>query len=384
MRTFALLALLLIGAPAGFGVDSDGDGVRLKDLVDIYGVRDNQLHGIGIVVGLSGTGDKNPASVKMLRQMLATKQLSFTESDLTSRNVAMVAVTADLPAFARNGGRLHTQVSCLGDAASLNGGILLQTPLVAADGRIYAVAQGPVSIGGYGDAGPASAPTGIGHKNLLTVAILTPGALVEREVPVTLLYGDRLRLVLRQPDFTTASRIAQVLGERFGAERVTALDSTMITIGFPERPADHELVEAIASLDALRVQPDQKARVVINSRTGTVVTGRDVRISAVAVSHGGLSLRVIRESQARADPTDRTRFTTATVYVDAATKLPYSEQPPGVRAPVVAGATSVVEGATVDEITNALNALGARPRDMVAIFEAIHRAGALHAELVVM
>ena len=359
-------------------------GVRLKDLCDIYGVRDNQLHGVGVVVGLSGTGDKTTATVRLLKQMLTTKNLSFSDSDLNSKNVAMVAVTADLPAFSRNGSRLYTQVSCLGDANSLKGGVLLQTPLVAADGRIYAVAQGTVSTGGFGTAGPNLGAGGTDHKNIETVATLMPGALVERELPVSLLYGDKLRLVLRDADFTTSQRIAHCLGDTFGPKRVVAEDANSVTLGFAATPKETELVETIAQLQQLRVSPDAKARVVINSRTGTVVAGKDVRISPVAVSHGGLSLRVAPVVERRPDPKDRRSTVESIVWMDPLTKIRKAEPPAGTHPTQSPGTMNVIDGATVDDIANALNSLGARPRDLVAIFEAIQRAGALHAELVVM
>jgi flagellar P-ring protein FlgI len=360
------------------------NGVRLKDLCDIYGVRDNQLHGIGVVVGLSGTGDKTPATVRMLRQMLATKHLSFSESDLLSKNVAMVAITADLPAFARNGSRLYTQISCLGDASSLRGGVLLQTPLVAADERIYAVAQGTVSIGGFGNAAPVMGGGGIDHKNIETVATLAAGALVEREVPVSLLYGDRLRLVLKEADFTTANRVAQALGDVFGAARVKAEDANMVTLSFAAPPSETQLVETIAQLQQLRVSPDMRARVVINARTGTVVAGKSVRISDVAVSHGGLSLRVTPMPDRRTDPNDRNKVIDGVIWVDPVTRIRSQQPPAGIIPVALPGTLNVLSGATVEDIANGLNALGARPRDLVAIFEAIQRAGALHAELVVM
>jgi flagellar P-ring protein FlgI len=360
------------------------DGVRLKDLCDIYGVRDNQLHGIGVVVGLSGTGDKTPATVRMLRQMLATKHLSFSESDLMSKNVAMVAVTADLPAFARNGTRLYTQISCLGDATSLKGGVLLQTPLVAADERIYAVAQGTVSTGGFGNAGPNVASTGVDHKNIETVGTLAAGALVEREVPVSLLYGDRLKLVLKNADFTTASRVAKALGDLYGPDRVTAEDATMVTLGFAQKPSENDLVTTIAELQQLRVSPDMRARVVINARTGTVVAGNQVRISEVAVSHGGLSLRVMSVVERRSDPANPNQVIDTIAWVDPLTRQRSPAPPPGITPVPQPGTFSVLSGATVEDIANGLNALGARPRDLVAIFEAIQRAGALHADLVVM
>ncbi len=359
-------------------------GVRLKDLCEIYGVRDNQLHGIGVVVGLSGTGDKTPATVRMLMQLLATKHLSFASSDLISKNVAMVAVTADLPAFARSGSKLYTQVSCLGDATSLKGGVLLQTPLVAADEKIYAVAQGSVSVGGFGAAGPNLQSTGVDHKNIETVATLGSGSLVERELPISLLYGDRLRLVLRESDFTTADRVARVLGREFGSARVTAEDATVVSLGFAAAPSEGELVATISRLQQLRVDPDVKARVVINSRTGTVVAGNLVRISAVAVSHGGLSLRVSPVVERRPDPSEPSKLIDTIAWIDPLTKLRSSAPPPGTSPGLIAGTMNVIAGATVDDIASALNALGARPRDLVAIFEAIQRAGALHAELVVM
>lgn len=391
-----IAALSLILLAALMGAESEpapqpANGIRLKDLCDIYGVRDNQLHGIGIVVGLAGTGDKSMATVRMLRQMLATKQLSFSEADLQTNSVAMVAITADLPAFSRNGSRLHTQVACLGNASSLAGGILLQTPLVGADEKVYAVAQGPVSVGGTGNAGPGLAPTGTDHKNQLSVAILTQGAVVERELPDSLLFGDRLRLVLRDPDFTTASRVSKALGDLFGAERVSALDSTMVTVTFPADTGEQQLVDAIAKLQDLQVSPDMKARVVINARTGTVVAGSHVRISSVAVSHGGLSLRVQPRTERVVQRVEKGAATdtmaeaeTRTVYIDNVSRERFTAPPAGTAPTQIPGSVTMLDGASVQDIANALNALGARPRDLVAIFEAVQRAGALHAELVVM
>jgi len=341
------------------------------------------LHGVGIVVGLQGTGDKSQATVRMLRQLLATKQLSFNESDLNTNSVAMVAITAELPAFSRKGSRLYTQVSCLGNATSLAGGVLLQTPLVAADEKVYAVGQGSVSIGGTGNAGSGLAPTGIDHRNQTTVGILSQGALVERELPETLLFGDQLRIFLRDGDFATANRVSRALGDVFGAQRVQALDSNMITLSFPTQPTDDELVEVIARLQDIRVTPDRKARVVINARTGTVVAGGDVRIAAVAVSHGGLSLRVQPRTE-RVQERQGGEVTERTVYIDGVTRERFTEPPIGTKPTQMPGTLTVLEGVSVESIANALNAIGARPRDLVAIFESIQRAGALYGELVVM
>ncbi|MBN8524399.1 MAG: flagellar basal body P-ring protein FlgI [Planctomycetes bacterium] len=364
---------------AGIWAADMAQGVRLKDLCTIDGVRDNQLNGIGIVVGLSGTGDKSPATKRILRQVLARKNQSLAESDLDSRNVALVALTADIPAFSKPGTRLHTQLSAIGDSTSLRGGILLQTPLDAWDGKIYAVAQGPVSIGGFGAAAPANpGPIGTDHKNIETVAVIE--AIVEREVPATLVRQDRLRLVLRDPDFTTASRVAKALGDAFGAERVTAEDARAITLRFTAPPTSQEVVESLARIEDLRVSPDVRARVVINARTGTIVVGSTVSIGAIAVSHGGLSLRIAPKPK----PVGPDGQSTGLSWSDPVTNLRSDEPPPGTKPPLVPGSLSVVEGVTVEQIANALNAMGARPKDLVAIFEAIHKAGALHGALEVM
>lgn len=378
-----LLILLAVAAAGAEAQPINAPGVRLKDLCEIDGVRTNQLNGVGVVVGLPGTGDKSQATVRLLKQMLDKKKLSFSETDLASKNVAMVAITAEFPAFARPGDRLqNTQVSCIGDASSLKGGILLQTSLEGADGIIYAVGQGPVSIGGYGGAGPAGAGGGTNHVNLETVALLTQGAMVERAFPGAFLIDNQLRLKLRQPDFSTASRMVRILTEHFPGFAVSAVDAEMVVLGFPAVAAGGRsdptmVVQTIDRLQQLRVDPDSVARVVINSRTGTVVAGHQVRISPVAVSHGGLSLRV----QPKAVMKDGQQ---TTVWKDPSTNITSARPPAGTRPPTVPGTMSVIEGATVEEIANGLNALGARPRDLVAIFQAIHSAGALHAELVEM
>ncbi|MDA3961406.1 MAG: flagellar basal body P-ring protein FlgI [Planctomycetota bacterium] len=393
MRIICLLILAMSclwaaeGVPNLFteGGEPAADGVRLKDMVSIDGVRDNQLHGIGIVVGLEGTGDDNAATLRLLRSVLMNNRLTLNERALTSDNVAIVAVTADLPAFARSGTRLHTQVASIGDAESLRGGVLLQTPMVAADGKIYAVAQGPVSVGGYGDAGPdLGVTTGRGHKNIETVATMVEGAIVEREVPATLLYGNRLRLVLDEPDFTTAHLVAEALAREFDPERVGATDAATVTLSFVTEPTDDELVATIARLESLRVMPDLPARVVINERTGTVVVGQAVRVSPAAVSHAGLSIKVMPQKRVKLDPRDPNKREEHTVYVNQVTGAVDDRPPPGVAPTAVPGTVSLMSGTTVEELANALNALGARPRDLVAIFQALHRAGALHADLVVM
>lgn len=363
----------------GLATAEPQQGVRLKDLCTIDGVRDNQLNGIGIVVGLSGTGDKSPATKRLLRQVLARKNQALAETDLDSRNVALVALTADIPSFSKAGTRLHTQLSAIGDATSLRGGILLQTPMDAWDGKIYAVAQGPVSIGGFGTATPANpGPVGSDHKNIETVAVIE--SIVEREVPSTLVRQDRLRLVLRDADFTTAGRVSKVLADAFGIDRVAAEDARSIAVRFATPPTPQEVVDTLAKIEDLRVSPDIRARVLINARTGTIVVGAGVTISAVAVSHGGLSLRIVPTAK----PVGPDGQSTGVAWSDPVTRLRADKPPAGISPPIVPGTVGLVEGATVEQIANALNAMGARPRDLVSIFEAINRAGALHADLEIM
>jgi flagellar P-ring protein precursor FlgI len=389
MMTRIPVLFVLIWATALSAVEepnlfAEPDGVRLKDLVTIDGMRDNQLHGIGIVVGLGGAGDSNEATLRLARQVLASKKVRVADNDFKTRAIALVAVTADLPPFARKGTRLDTTVSAIGDAKSLRGGVLLQTFLTAPNGDIYAAAQGTIDVGGFGEATPGLVPTGVDHQTIETVGVVANGSIVERELPVTMLYGDQLRLVLREPDFTTATRVAGVLSELYGADRVIAQDAATVALTFPREPSDDMLVKTIAELHQLRVTPDVEARVVINARTGTVVIGQDVKVSAVAISHGGLSLQVVHRKEILPDPTDPQNMMEAETWTDPVTGIRSPESPDGIVPLDTSGSLTLVDGATVQSISNALNAIGARPKDMVAIFQALKRAGALHAELVVM
>jgi flagellar P-ring protein precursor FlgI len=389
MMTRIPVLFVLIWATALSAVEepnlfAEPDGVRLKDLVTIDGMRDNQLHGIGIVVGLGGAGDSNEATLRLARQVLASKKVRVADNDFKTRAIALVAVTADLPPFARKGTRLDTTVSAIGDAKSLRGGVLLQTFLTAPNGDIYAAAQGTIDVGGFGEATPGLVPTGVDHQTIETVGVVANGSIVERELPVTMLYGDQLRLVLREPDFTTATRVAGVLSELYGADRVIAQDAATVALTFPREPSDDMLVKTIAELHQLRVTPDVEARVVINARTGTVVIGQDVKVSAVAISHGGLSLQVVHRKEILPDPTDPQNMMEAETWTDPVSGIRSPESPDGIVPLDTSGSLTLVDGATVQSISNALNAIGARPKDMVAIFQALKRAGALHAELVVM
>ncbi len=371
-------------------------GVRLKELCFVEGVRDNQLHGVGVVTGLSGTGDKGTAAVKLLQSFVAKNMLRVSTTDLSSKNIALVAITAKLPPFMKKGAELTATISSIGDATSLKGGYLMQTLLVGADGNVYAAAQGSLSVGGFGNAGPGLAPTGTSHTNIETIALLENGAIVETELPVDLTIGQELRLALKNPDFVTASRVAHAVRQNLSHLEsliddntilLTAHDAATVGLLFDKQPSNNALVTLIAELEALRVTPDIPARIVINERTGTIVVGADVRISPAAVSHGGLSLQVRSRREITADPNNPRERIEEMVWNDQVSGgRRLNGKPAGVDvdSESIPGTLSVLDGTTVKDISNALNALGARPRDVIAIFQALHRAGALHAEVVVM
>lgn len=340
--------------------------VRLKDLGRFEGVRTNQLVGMGLVMGLQGTGDKGDLVLAMLGNLAENFGISMNRDDLKSKNTAVVTVTCELPAFVRNGEQIDVTVSALGDAKSLEGGVLLQTPLKAANGSVYAVAQGAVSIGGFsaGTAGSGLA------KNISTTGRIPNGAIVERETSWDAGEGGRIRFFLRQPDFTTAERVALVLNQSYGSI-ATVSDAGCIEISLPAKFRD-STSGFIASVESLRVRPDALARVVVNERTGTVTIGGDVRISEVVVSHGNLTVSVETDKYI-SQPAPRS-FGETTV-VETATITAEEEK----------GSLALLETtSTVDDVVKSLNALGATPRDIITILQAIDKAGALQGELVIM
>lgn len=356
-----LLILLLAAAAAA-------QGVRVKDIARVAGVRENQLLGYGIVVGLAGTGDRagTQFTVQTLANMLERLGVTVDPDQVKLRNVAAVMVTAELPAFAKEGTRIDATVSSLGDATSLQGGTLLQTPLYGADGRVYAVAQGPVSIGGFAvDTGVEAERV---QKNHATVGRIPGGAIVEREVPEGL-GGDAVCITLLRPDFTTAARLAESVRREFGRFSARAVDSATVTVAVPEE-ARADMVGFLARLEHLTLEPDAVAKVVINERTGTVVVGQGVQVSPVAVSHGNL----IVEIRYRLEPSQPAPFAEVgeTVVVPR-TKTTVREE---------SGAMAqLASAASIEELVGALNSLGVTPRDMIAIFQAIKEAGALHGTL---
>jgi len=315
--------------------------VRLKDLCRIEGIRPNQLIGYGLVVGLDGTGDDEGTffTAQSIVNMLKRLGISVDKEKMEVENVAAVIVTAQLPSFAKVGDKIDVVVATLGDAESLEGGVLLQTPLLGADNEIYALAQGPISIGK------------LRGKRHLTVAQISQAAIVEKEVTCPIVKEDAISLVLNEPDFTTAFRIANVINNKFTPNTAKALDPSLILVKIPEDYRE-DVVEFIAGLEGLTLTPDTQAKVIINERTGTVVMGKDIRVSEVAVSHGNISLVVKKAEEEKETKEEKV------VLI-----------PPGV---------------SISDIVSALNAVGATAEDLIAILQAIKAAGALHAEIIIM
>lgn len=340
--------------------------VRIKDLADIKGVRQNQLVGYGLVVGLDGTGDGKDAkfTLQSLAAMIEKMGITVNPGEIKGENVAAVMVTAELPPFARTGSRIDVLVSSIGGAENLQGGTLLLTPLRAANGEIYAAAQGPVSTGGFNVSGTAASVT----KNFPTVGRVVGGALIERELAVAFNEKQRLHLALRAPDFTTATRVAQAINSALYDRIATTPDGGTIAVEVPEAYRGN-VVAFVARIETLEVTPDVESKVVINERTGTVIMGESVRIATVAIAHGNLSIQI----NEAADVSQPLPFSEGRTAVTPDTNLAVREE----RSPIyLMGA-----GVSIGDVVRALNALGVSPRDMIAIFQALKVAGALQAKL---
>ena len=358
--TMALL-LLLPAAPAA------AQPVRIKDIADVEGVRDNQLVGYGLVVGLAGTGDR-------LRTAIFTRQTLIgmlerlgvntrdNEAKLETKNVAAVMVTANLPAFARPGSRIDIAVSALGDATNLQGGTLLVTPLLGADGEVYAVAQGAVATGAVAARGAAASV----QRGVPTSARIASGAIVEREIPYALAGRNSLRLALRNPDLTTARRIAAAINRATGGSLAAATDPRTVALNL----AGRDPLALLGEIEQLRVEPDQVARVVIEEASGTIVMGANVRVSTVAVAQGNLTIRITETPQV-SQPAPLSNGQTAVV---PRTTIEVDDQAER-RVGTLGG------GVTLQELVRGLNALGVGPRDLISILQAVKAAGALQAEM---
>ncbi|HEV2548477.1 MAG TPA: flagellar basal body P-ring protein FlgI [Stellaceae bacterium] len=383
---------------------------RIKDIADFEGVRDNLLVGYGLVVGLSGTGDSLNNAIftrESLIGMLERLGVNARDTALRTNNVAAVMVTATLPPFARQGARIDVQVSALGDAKSLLGGTLLVTPMLGADGEVYAVAQGSVAGVGVAARGQGTSVT----KGVPTSGRVTAGAIVEREVGFELTKLQTVNLMLRNPDFTTARRVAQVVNSYLKIPAARPLDPSTVLIVMPAE-AKTDLVAILTDIEQLRVEPDQVARVVIDEANGVIVMGENVRISTVAVAQGNLTVKITETPQV-SQPNPFAPAGQATTFApNASTTAPTSQSPPlqpapnqdGVQfAPGGGGQTVVVPrtdvrvdeqadrrmavlpaGVSLQELVNSLNALGVGPRDMISILQAIKASGALQADIELM
>lgn len=350
---------------------------RIKDIARLHGVRDNQLIGYGLVTGLSGTGDdieKSGFTKQAITNMLSRQGVNITGEqelleDLDTKNVAAVMVTATLPPFAKTGSTLDVLVSSMGDAESLAGGTLLMTPLRAPDGKIYAVAQGPLTLGAFAFGGKTAEV----QQNHPTAGRIAGGALVEREVHMVIGEGGLLQYQLANPDFTTASHVAQAINSRFGPNTAWPDPQGMIEIAIPE-DLQTNVVNFIAAIEVLPVEVDTPAKIVVNERTGTIVMGKDVRLSTVAVSHGNLSL-IIREDLLVSQPDP---FGQGQTVVIPETNITVTQEPGELML------LDMNKGISIGEIAKALNAIGATPRDLIAIFQAIKASGSLHGELIIL
>lgn len=368
----AWLVLIMSMALIGFANISHAKTSRIKDIVAIEGVRDNMLVGYGLVVGLNGTGDSlnnSPFTEQSLIAMLERLGVNIRDQNLNTGNVAAVMVSGTLPPFSNQGSRIDVTVSALGDAESLQGGTLLVTPMMAADGEVYAVAQGPVAIAGFSFQGEAATVT----RNIPTSGRIANGAIVEREVKFDLEALGSIRLALRNPDFTTARRIARAINGFMSAEIAVAENSASVKLKKPKN-YDGSLVDLVTDIEQLPVEPDMIAKVVIDENSGVIVMGSDVRISPVAIAQSNLTVQIREASQvSQANPFAQAGQT----VVVPRTELDVNQGDDSKLA-------MLDTGVTLQELVTGLNRLGVLPRDVITILQAIKAAGALQAEIETM
>lgn len=371
LKTIKTAALALIITLSGIYSLPAWGSSRIKDIADFEGVRDNQLVGYGLVVGLNGTGD-NIKSIDFTKEslisMLDQIGINARGGQIKSKNIAAVMVTANLPAFSRQGSRIDVMVSALGDAKNLQGGTLLATPMVGADGEVYAVAQGQIAVGGVAAQGANQSLV----KGVPTSGRIANGAIIENEIPFKLEDLDVIRLALRNPDFTTSRRVADAINAMLGTTVAKAIDPATISMKVPARYKGR-IVDLMTKVEQLQVQPDQMARVVIDESSGIVVIGKDVKINRLAIAQGNLTIKI--------------------------TDVPYVSQPlPFSNGETVSGVNSVIDvnesvdtklsvlntGVNLQELVDGLNTLGVTPRDLISILQAIKASGALQADIEVI
>lgn len=358
--------LILLGLIAPLWLEA----ARIKDMARLAGQRDNQLVGYGLVVGLAGDGDSNAlATLSSVANVLERSGVKIDPTLIKAKNAAAVILTADIGSFLKSGSRIDVTVSSMGDAKSLQGAVLLQAPLMGADGRVYAVAQGAVAVGGFlGGAGGAGGATV--QKNHPTVGIISNGAIVEREIPSTIVQEGRISFSLYNPDFTSAARMADAINAVFPQSGALARDASTIDLVLPPQYAGRDVM-FLADVGAITVNPDAMARIVINERTGTIVATAPVSLSHVAISHGSLTITIASTptvSQPGALSGGQTAITNTTNTDVKETTGHF---------------TLIPEAPTVEKLAAALNSLGVTTRDMMSIFQALKSAGALQADLII-
>ncbi len=368
-KAFIAFAALIFSFTTSNSTDASS---RIKDIVQFEGVRDNLLVGYGLVVGLGNTGDTLATghfTKQSLQAMLNRLGVKPTDEGLDSKNVAAVMVTATLPAFSRLGGRIDVTVSALGDSKSLLGGTLLVTPLLGADGEVYAVSQGQLAVGGFASVGDAETIV----KGVPTSGRIANGAIVERELGFDLSSLKSVKLTLRNPDFTTARRIAQAVNAFLGTTAAASTDPSTVEVNVPVKYKQN-VVNLLTDIEQLRIEPDQLARVIIDEQSGIIVMGENVRISTVAIAQGALTIRITEAAQVSQPGPFAEAGATATVNRTNIEVGQGEDQ----------RLTVVEDGVTLQELVNGLNALGIGPRDMISILQAVKTAGALQAEIEVM
>jgi len=367
--TFALAALAATCALI-FALPPAQAASRIKDLANVEGVRQNQLIGYGLVVGLNGTGDtinNSPFTKQSLTAMLERLGVNIRGQTLRTGNVAAVMVTSNLPAFSTQGTRIDVTVSALGDAKSLQGGTLLVTPLLGADGNVYAVAQGSLAIGGFQAEGDAAKIV----RGVPTVGRISNGAIIEREIDFALNRLSQVRLALRNADFTTAKRIAAAINDYIGTATAEPIDPSSVQLTVPKQ-FQGNVVALLTEIEQLQIEPDLSAKIVIDERSGIIVMGRDVRVSMVAVAQGNLTVTISEAAQV-SQPAPFARGRTVT-----APRSRIGVQEDGRKLALVN------EGVSLQQLVDGLNALGIGPRDMISILQAIKAAGAIQADIEVM
>ncbi len=365
--TYSLVSLVILLAFLASFTVSTAEAVRLKDISSISGVRNNQLTGYGLVVGLGGTGDKRDnLTSSTLTNMLEGMGIAAGSAQVEARNVASVMVTANLPASAKAGSSINVTISSIGSASSLQGGVLLQTPLTGIDGKVYAIAQGPLVVGGFSASGNAASA----QKNHTTVATIPNGATVEREIPFSFNNQQQLTINMNVHDFTTTQQTVERLNESLGGDYASAQDASTIKLQVPSE-FQGNLVPLMASVENLNITPQNAAKVVVDEKTGTIVIGKDVKLAKVAIAHGNLQVTI----QENVDVSQPNAFSQGQTVASPVTDVMAKEE---------ARNLHLVEGATLQELVDGLNAIGATPRDLISILRALKSSGSLYADLEVL